>query len=338
MRALVTGGAGFIGVHLAQVLVKNRFDVTIFDRTPVQRTVLAASPGRVVTDDLTNRKAVQEALRGVDIVYHLAWCGIPSVSCLDIRTSTSENLLSTLNLLDECRDAGVNRVVFMSSGGAIYGKAHCLRIPERHPTVPISGYGVAKLATEAYLRLYAHLYDLNYVILRPSAPFGEWQKWRRGQGAVTTFLQNAYNGSPIVLWGSQNIVRDFFYVGDLAQACLLAANMDVAPGAYNIGAGVPITLGEVIEIVRHVSGSNIPIIYKPARRVDPPSIVLDISKARRALGWLPKVSLLDGIVRTWDWVNASECRSRSATASVVPGAVGDLAGLAMELRDERNEI
>jgi UDP-glucose 4-epimerase len=223
---------------------------------------------------------------------------------LNIRDNAGNNLLFTLDLLDECRNAGVKRVVFMSSGGAIYGHAHQLPIPEHHPTAPISAYGAAKLSVEAYLHVYGHLYGLNYVSLRPSVPFGEWQNSRRGQGAVSVFLQNVYCGRPIVIWGNGEIVRDFFYAGDLARACVLAANMDVAPGAYNIGGGIPVALKELIEMIRYVTGRAVPVIYEPPRNCDPPSIVLDISKARRMLGWTPKVPLVDAIARTWGWITS----------------------------------
>jgi UDP-glucose 4-epimerase len=309
MRALVTGGAGFIGVHLARALVGSHFDVTIFDPTPVQFGALADCPVRIVTEDLANRRALQEALAGVDVVYHLAWSGIPSASKLNIRANTGNNLLSTLDLLDECQRAGVKRVVFMSSGGAIYGHARQLPIPEHHPTAPISAYGAEKLSVEAYLHVYRHLYDLNYVSLRPSVPFGEWHNPKRGQGAVTVFLQNVYCGRPIVVWGSGDIVRDFFYVGDLARACLLAANMDVAPGVYNVGGGIPVTLRELIEKIRYVTGRAVPVIYEPPRSFDPPSIVLDIGKARCALGWTPRVPLIDAIARTWGWITSDGCAS-----------------------------
>jgi UDP-glucose 4-epimerase len=302
-------------VHLARALIKNHFDVTIFDRTPVQLGALADCPAQVVTEDLTNPPALRKALEGVDVVYHLAWSGIPSSSKSSIRANTGNNLLSTLDLLDECRDAGVKRVIFMSSGGAIYGRAHQLPIPEYHPTTPISAYGAAKLSVEAHLSVYEHLYGLNYVSLRPSVPFGEWQNSRRGQGAVNVFLQNVYSGRPIIVWGSGNIIRDFFYVGDLARACLLAANMDVAPGPYNIGGGVPVTLKELIEMIRYVTGRAVPVIYEPPRSFDPPSIVLDISKARRALGWTPRVPLADAIARTWGWITSGGCVSHLAAIS-----------------------
>jgi UDP-glucose 4-epimerase len=309
MKALVTGGAGFIGVHLAHTLVGSHFEVTIFDSTPDKIGALADCPVRVVTEDLRNRLALQKELEGVDVVYHLAWSGIPSSSKSSIRANTENNLLSTLDLLDECRNAGVKRVVFMSSGGAIYGHAQQLPIPEHHPTVPISAYGAAKLSVEAHLSVYGHLYGLNYVTLRPSVPFGEWQNSRREQGAVNVFLQNVYCGRPIVIWGSGDIIRDFFYVGDLARACLLAANMDVVPGAYNIGGGVAVTLKELIERVRYVTGRAVPVIYEPPRSFDPPSIVLDISKARCALGWTPRVPLVDAIASTWAWITADGCVS-----------------------------
>jgi UDP-glucose 4-epimerase len=312
MRALVTGGAGFIGVHLAHVLVENRFDVTIFDRTPAPADAFADCPVRIVTEDMANRRALQQALEGVDVVYHLAWSGIPSSPGLNARASSGDNVVFTLDLLDECRTAGVKRVVFMSSGGAVYGHAHQLPIPESHPTAPISAYGAAKLSVEAYLHVYGHLYNLNYVILRPSVPFGEWQNPARGQGAVTVFLRNVYTGRPIVIWGTGDIVRDFFYVGDLARACLLAANTDVAPGAYNIGGGIPVALKELIDMIRNVTGMAVPVLYEPPRGFDPPAIVLDISKARCELGWKPQVPLVEAIARTWRWITSDECPSHLA--------------------------
>lgn len=260
-----------------------------------------ASRATYVGADLLDRDAVRSALDGVDVVYHLAWSGLPRSSNEDPSAHAASNLMPTLALFDACVNSSVKRIVFLSSGGAVYGRAVAFPMTEEHPTHPISAYGVAKLAVEAYLDVYWRQYDLDYVVLRPSVPYGESQNTSRGQGAVGVFLQSAMTGKPITLWGGASVSRDFFYVGDLAKACLAAADMNVQRGVYNIGGGRAITLGQLIALVERLTNTQLNTITVPPSSCDPPSILLDISKARRHLGWEPEVEIEAGVELTWEW-------------------------------------
>jgi UDP-glucose 4-epimerase len=316
MRALVTGGGGFIGSHLVSLLLKAGAEVVVFDRDGGARPTHAGSV-HYVSADLLNRAAISTALAGVDVVFHLAWSGIPRSSNEDSSAHVSLNLVPTLVLFDACINLSVRRVVFLSSGGAVYGSVAELPITEEHPTRPISAYGVTKLAAEAYLEFYSRQHNLDYVILRPSVPYGEAQNIKRGQGAVGVFLNSAITGEPITLWGGRNIARDFFYVGDLAKACLAAAHETVERGVYNIGGGRAITLGHLLDLVQDVTHTRLNVKVEPSRSFDPPSIVLDITRARHCLGWEPEVSILAGVERTWKWLRPSRQSETGTLASTV---------------------
>lgn len=299
MKVLVTGGAGFIGSHLVQQLSDAGVDATVLDRAFHDAAALGGAT--VIREELDNRGVLKTALRDVEVVYHLAWSGIHLSSNQDWSAHISNNLLPTVDLLKLCCENGVRRFVFVSSGGAVYGPSS-QPIREDHPTYPLSVYGATKLAVETHVRLASQLYGLEYAILRPSVPYGERQDPGRGQGAVAVFLHRVIHGEPIVLWGGASIVRDFFYVGDMARALVLAADERVESGVYNIGGGQPITLAGLVERISEITGLRAHTICEAAREFDPSYIVLDIEKAKRVMGWEPQTSLDDGIVRTWEWM------------------------------------
>jgi len=301
MRALVTGGLGFIGSHLVNELLAEGWDVVIFDRA---RSPFYSAPEGVqfVEAELDNRGALGQALDGVDVVFHLAWTGESLASSQDMRTHVELNFLPALRLFELCEDAGVKRIVFFSSGGTVYGKAAWLPIPENHPRNPISPYGLTKSTVEGFLELHGDLFDIDYMIVRPSVPYGERQNPVGVQGAVAVFMGHAFRNEPIVIWGDGSVVRDYFYVGDLARACLLAAVADKGRQAFNFGGGVGISMNQLVEKIRGVTGRDIEVVFQDSRSFDVPELVLDISKANAELGWRPEVSLEDGLDRTWNWI------------------------------------
>ncbi len=303
MRVLVTGAAGFIGTHLVSNLAQSGVSVVVIDRNKSLLPTISSNIRHVVTD-ITNSAAISSALQGVDVVYHLAWSGLPLSSNEDPNLHIASNLTPTIVLLEACAKSSVKRVVFLSSGGAVYGHAAKLPITEKHPTHPLSIYGVTKLAVESYLDFYWRQYNLDYVVLRPSVPYGESQNTRRGQGAVGVFLRAAITNAPITLWGGREVSRDFFYVGDLVKACLAAADEGVKRGVYNIGGGKAISLGNLLNMVEEITNTKISVTCAPARNCDPSSICLDITKARHGLCWEPEVELSVGIERTWTWLKS----------------------------------
>lgn len=213
------------------------------------------------------------------------------------------NLQGSLRLLEACRQAGVRRVVFISSGGTVYGRLQQSPVPEDHPTFPICSYGIVKLAIERYLHLFKVLHGLDYTILRVSNPYGPFQSTNGLQGAVQVFVSKLLRHESIEIWGDGSVVRDFLHIDDLVCALQLSAQMpEGMSGIYNVGSGHGTSLNELLEALTLVSGLSSTRVYRPSRPYDVPHSVLDITKIGAELDWKPLVSLEDGLGRTVAWL------------------------------------
>jgi UDP-glucose 4-epimerase len=303
MRALVTGGNGFIGSHLVDQLVKRDWNVIVLDLNERRYDSL---PPQVhfIKGDLNQDYLVREAVTGIDVVFHLTWTTIHEVANQDPAGDVTANLIPTIHLLEACRNSGVRRVIFTSSGGTVYGSAQAWPISETHPQNPVNSYGVTKLATEKYLYMFRHLYGVDYAIFRPSVPYGPRQNPLARQGAVAVFLYRVSHDLPVTIWGNGSVSRDYFYVSDLVEALIAGAENDLREQRiFNIGGEEEVSLIELLGRIEEVVGKRARIEYAPARRFDAPRIVLDTHLAREELGWNPRVSLTDGLVRTWAWMS-----------------------------------
>jgi UDP-glucose 4-epimerase len=300
VKAVLLGGSGFIGAHLAQALVEAGTAVTVYDwRWPA---LAPQWPGvRYVLGDLLAAEpaGLAEALCDADLVYHLAWRFLPATANQQMLQDVQDNLLGAVRMLERCVAARVGRVIFFSSGGTIYGPAQTLPIPETHPTEPRTSHAINKLAVEKYLALFGQLHGLDYVILRPGNPFGPYQNPHSGQGVIAAFLARAAAGQPLEVWGDGNVVRDYFYVGDLARAAVLAGTTPHSRAVYNIGSGTGLSVRDLITAIHQLIGAELPVVWRPGRSVDVPANVLDISKARTRLGWAPDTSFAEALQRTW---------------------------------------
>jgi len=301
VKALLLGGNGFIGSHLALALDAANWDVTIYDRALRPFEECPASV-HYVRGEMGNRGLLHATLPGIDVVFHLVSTTIPKTSNDDPAYDVLSNVVETIHLLQTCVQTGVRQVIFISSGGTVYGIPQCLPVAEDHPTAPISSYGITKLMIEKYLELFRHLYGLEYVVLRPSNPFGERQHPLRGQGVVLSFLYRLRWEEPLQVWGDGSVVRDFFYVSDLVGAFMEALQYKGPPRVFNIGSGQGLSLNELIAVIERVAGREATVQYTPGRRFDVPALVLDIRRAREHLGWRPLVSLEEGLTNTWRWV------------------------------------
>ena len=300
MKTLVIGGCGFIGSHVVDALLENGGTVRVLDRRP--EMFRPPLPGvDYVTGDLSDTAQIYEALTGMDAVIHLASSTVPATSNLDPIADITGNLVATVRLLEVMRNAGVRKMVYLSSGGTVYGVPDTDPVSETHPLRPISSYGIVKVAIENYLFMEHRLHGLQHVILRASNPYGPRQGHAGIQGIIGTHLWRLARNEPIEVWGDGSIVRDFIHVRDLAALCIIALRSPVT-GSFNAGSGDGASISRVVEAVLNIVGGDIRPIYKPGRSFDVPRVVLDISKARDMLGWVPKIPLDQGLADTWNWI------------------------------------
>jgi UDP-glucose 4-epimerase len=302
MKALVLGGSGFIGSHLVDALLAAGHKVCVYDRAPER---LRPTPAGVdfLQGSIEDTALLAEALSTADTVFHLVSTTMPATANLDPVADIEGNLVATVKLLELMRAANVRRLVYLSSGGTVYGIPEADPVPETHPLRPISSYGIVKVAIEHYLRMEQHLHGLSYATVRASNPYGPRQGHGGVQGVIGTYLHNIASGEPIQLWGDGSVVRDFIYVEDLAKLCLSVAETG-ASGVFNAGSGQGHSIAGIIEAIAEVTGEAVTPDKKPGRGIDVPRVVLDIAKVQAATGWAPETALTDGLAKTWAWVKA----------------------------------
>lgn len=305
-KCLILGGAGFIGSHIVDTLIARGHKVRAFDRPRIDTKNLSESMADIefVSGDFTNANDISNALENIDTVVHLVSTTNPASSndapVYDVET----NIAGTVRLLALAKNAGVEKIIFASSGGTVYGEPLKIPISETHPNNPICSYGIAKLAIEKYLHLFYHLYGLDYSILRIANPYGPRQDPYGGVGAVTAFLAKVIRGEKINIWGDGEVARDYFYVGDLAPAFVKVIESATPSKIYNIGGAKAYSLNEILAVIQRITG-KVPLVnYTAARRLDLPINYLDVNRAKVELGWVPETSLEKGIELTYKWLES----------------------------------
>lgn len=300
MRVLVIGGNGFIGSHIVDALLRMGHTVRVFDRHPEYfRALLPAVDYHY--GDFRDRMSLAGALIGIDAVFHLVSTTFPGTADLDPKADVRENLIGTLELVETLLGLQITRLLFISSGGTVYGVPEQVPVPETHPLRPINSYGIVKAAIEQYIESYRRTSGLSPIIIRASNPFGPRQGHTGVQGVVSTFLNRIARGEEIEIWGDGSVVRDFVDVRDLAELCALAGTSG-REGTYNAGSGVGTSLNRLLEVIREVTGKEVQPRYRPARLIDVPVSLLDCTRARQDFGWAPNRSLSEGLENTWRWM------------------------------------
>jgi UDP-glucose 4-epimerase len=302
-RILVTGGAGFIGTHLVDRLISAGHKVRVLDRIPIEvrPTWLESQQIEYLMGDFSDHSLIDVALKDIDIVYHLASTTIPASSNIDPIFDVQSNLIGTLSLFQIALAAGVKKVVFVSSGGTVYGKPKSLPIKESDPTDPICSYGITKLAIEKYLIMFRELHGLDYLVFRLANPFGERQR-PGAQGAIAAFLQKLVNGQPIEIWGDGSVVRDYIHIDDVVDVLVRGVSYSGNTRLFNLGSGRGRSLNEIIDTLREVTGKPVECIYKSSRPLDVPKSILDISLAMQEFNWQPTNDFAGEIRKTWNWL------------------------------------
>ena len=289
---LVTGGAGFIGSHIADALVDEN-DVRVLDNQSNGTRANVPDDARFIEGDIRDPATVDEAMTGVDVVFHeAAMISVPE-SIDDPRACQQTNADATLDVLEAARREDARAI--LASSVAIYGPPDALPISETDPKEPSSPYGVAKLATDHYARLYHDLYGVETVALRYFNVYGPRQSGGEYSGVISTFLEQAQSGQALTVHGDGSQTRDFVHVDDVVRANLAAATTDQVGRAYNVGTGESITIRELAELVQDLARSTCDIVHTDARPGDIRRSRADISRARSDLGFEPRIPLRNGL-------------------------------------------
>jgi nucleoside-diphosphate-sugar epimerase len=310
-RALVTGGAGFIGSHLVRSLVRDGVAVRVLDNYSSSRPESLADLGRkveLVEGDIRNAVACRNACRGVDTVFHLAALVSVPASVADPVQSDAINSGGTLNMLLAARDNGVRRLIF-SSSAAIYGDTDQVPTPETVLPSPTSPYGVQKLMGEHYARNFARLYGLETISLRYFNVYGPGQDPASPYAAaIPRFLTRLFRGEAPIVFGDGEQTRDFCYVEDVAAANRRAAEAEseAVGGVFNIANGVRISLNRLLPLIQECAGTALAVTYEPPREGDIKHSGADISLARRLLAYNPAMTLEEGLRRTADYYRSRQ--------------------------------
>jgi UDP-glucose 4-epimerase len=300
MKILVIGGCGFIGSHVVDVLLQQGHSIRIFDQS-AEKFRLALPGVEYLQGDFSNRDAMVSAVSGMDAVYHLVSTTFPSTASQDPKRDVRENLIGTLQLVEVMLEEGVTRLLFLSSGGTVYGIPESTPISESHPLRPISSYGITKTAIEHNLEMFRRTKSLSPIIIRASNPFGPRQGHTGVQGVIATFFNRIANDEYIEVWGDGAVVRDYIDVRDLAQFCVVAGTSE-KEGVYNAGSNNGTSLIELLTMMEQVTGREVAKKFKPGRPTDVPVSVLDCTAAERDFGWKASRNLYDSLETTWKWV------------------------------------
>lgn len=307
MKIVIFGGGGFIGSAIADRLLADGHELRIFERPRVEpyRKFLPSESVEWITGDLMSHHDVGEAVVGMDVVLHLVSTTLPKTSNDDPVYDVQTNLVATLQMLEIMREKKVRKIVFISSGGTVYGKPTYLPVDEAHPTEPQVSYGITKLAIEKFLLMYQNLHGIKTVILRVTNPYGERQRVETAQGAVGVFLHRALNSQPIQIWGDGSVTRDYIHVSDVAEAFAKAVDYSGSQSVFNISSGTGVSVNDLIGYIESTLGTVVERQYSAGRPYDVPVSVLCNSLAAAELDWRPKVSLEDGLSRTTAWLKGS---------------------------------
>ncbi len=301
-KVLVTGGAGFIGSHVVDAYIQHGFEVVIVDDLSTGRAKNLNPAAKFYKTDIRDEEIFEifERERPNYVNHHAAQ--------MDVRRSVMEpifdahvNILGSINLIESARKFGVERIIYISTGGAVYGEPEYLPCDEAHPINPICQYGASKHTVEHYLYMYQVNYGLDYTVLRYPNVYGPRQDPHGEAGVVAIFSGQMLSKDQVVINGDGEQERDFVFVDDCARANVMATQAANGYGILNLGSGRGTTVNEIFHLLRHISGYSLDAQYGPPKLGETRKIYLDSSKALDELGWQPLIRLEEGLRKTVDY-------------------------------------
>ncbi len=301
-KILILGGFGFIGTNLTEELLKRgNYDIIIFEgKKVIKQNPELFKKVKIYYGDFHNEREYEIIFKEneIDTVIHLIGTTIPSISNENIIYDIQSNLVNTIKLLNMMIQYKVKNIVFTSSGGTVYGILKN-KHKESDPTRPISSYGIIKLTIEKYLYLYNKLFGLNYLILRPSNPFGEYHI-NPQQGLINVILKKIFNGENIEIWGDGSVVRDYIYIKDFVRIFIDLIEKKIQNEILNIGSGRGYSINEILTIIRKEI-KDFQLKYMDKRKVDVPYLILNIDKLKTILD-INFISIEKSIKKTYEWL------------------------------------
>jgi UDP-glucose 4-epimerase len=301
-KCLVLGANGFIGSHLVDALVKAGHEVRAFDRFGDYRPRFDEDPKiKLFKGDFLNRDDLERAVKDMDYVFHFISTTTPATAENDPLIDVDTNIKMSINLFEECANQQVKKVIFASTGGAIYGSTTGEPIPETTLPQPVSPYAIGKLTIEHYLRYFKAKFGLDSTVFRISNPYGERHALQAKQGVINIFLEHIAANQPITILGDGGMVRDYIYVTDVAR--MIAASFEAAKEqVYNLGSGHGLTLNELVTVIERVTGQPVQKNHqeKPATFIN--KVVLNTDRFQSEFPGRPAVDMEEGIKRTWEYV------------------------------------
>jgi UDP-glucose 4-epimerase len=302
MKVLVTGGAGFIGSHIVDGLIKEGYDVVVVDDLSSGKKEYVNTKAKFHQLDIQD-SSIEEVFRkeAPDYVSHQAAQKDVRVSVSDPIFDAKVNILGTINLLQNCIKNNTKKVIFASTGGAIYGEQEVFPAPETHPLRPISPYGITKLVAEKYLYYYRAIHGLEYTSLRYSNVYGPRQDPYGEAGVVAIFVKKMINKEQPIINGDGEQTRDYVYVEDVVKANIQAIKNNATNNIFNIGTGKETSVNQLFNHLREIINPSMNVEHGPAKEGEQRRSVIDYSRATEVLHWQPKVSLLEGIKDTYEY-------------------------------------
>lgn len=309
-KIAIMGAGGFIGTNLIKALAENPENyILALDKNGERLDAIACMKALNVDThlmDFNDTGTYEELLHKQDYLFHLVSTTVPTTSNSNIPRELEENVINTSRLLNVCIERKVGRVVFLSSGGTVYGVENICPLTEGMSLKPINSYGMQKMVIESLLYIYKYQFGLDYKVVRLSNPYGPYQRPDGIQGVVSTFIYKALHNEDIVIYGDGSIVRDYIYICDAISAILKVAFSDIENEVYNVGSGIGMSVNQVVDVIKKNIPTRSRIIYGEGRSVDVASNYLDISRFESVFGKMSLNSLEDGIKKTVHFFETGE--------------------------------